>query len=323
MTQTAAPAWSTDSLERLDGKTALITGSTGGLGFEVACGLAKQGAAILLSGRNHDKGQAALARLHERVPFVKARFELLDLASLAGIEAFASAMRSRGEPIHLLANNAGVMGPATRLTTKDGFELQFGTNHLGHFALTGRLLPLLAAGNATVMTVASLAALKGEIPFGDLNARHSYNPMVRYRQSKLCNLLFALELNRRALKAPWPIHSRAAHPGWAASDIVANNGSLDQSANKAARFMRGLARRVAGPVFHAMGQTVEEGAWPLLYALASPEARDGGYYGPQGPGERRGVPGIAGLPALAHVPELAERLWTVSEQMTGVKYGLL
>ncbi|EHH67687.1 SDR family oxidoreductase [Gluconobacter morbifer] len=323
MTRSTTPAWSITELERLDGKTALVTGSTGGLGFETAVGLARQGAQILLTGRNREKGRAALNRLYERVPGVQARFEALDLASLKSIADFSGQLRAHHQTIHLLANNAGIMGPASRMTTKDGFELQFGINHLGHFALTGRLLPLLAAGNATIMTVASLAALNGELPFGDLNARHRYSPMTRYRQSKLSNLLFALELDRRARKAPWPIHSRAAHPGWAASDIVANNGSLDQGGTALGRFGRKIARGVAGPVFHAMGQSVEEGAWPLLYALASPHAEDGGYYGPVGPGERRGPPGVAGLPALAYDRKLAARLWEVSEQMTGVKYGLV
>lgn len=323
MTRLPQTSWSLDNLNRLDGQTALITGSTGGLGFEIACGLAERGASIILSGRNLEKGRAALNRLYERVPSVQGRFEVLDLASLASIAAFATALREQGRPIQLLANNAGIMGPASRLTTKDGFELQFGTNHLGHFALTGRLLPLLAAGNATIMTVASLAALKGEIPFGDLNARHRYNPMARYRQSKLSNLLFALELDRRAKKAPWPIHSRAAHPGWAASNIVSNNGSLDRNGTPIGRWGRKIARSFAGPVFHMMGQTVEEGAWPLLYALASPEAQDGGYYGPQGKGERTGLPGDAGLPEAASDHTLAKRLWAISEEMTGVKYGLL
>ncbi|GAP23253.1 oxidoreductase [Gluconobacter frateurii NBRC 101659] len=323
MTRSPHAAWSLDTLERLDGRTALITGSTGGLGFEVACGLAQRGAFIILSGRNLEKGRAALNRLYERVPSVQGRFEVLDLASLASVAKFTTALRDRGQPIHLLANNAGIMAPASRLTTKDGFELQFGTNHLGHFALTGRLLPLLAAGNATVMTVASLAALKGELPFGDLNARHQYSPMARYRQSKLSNLLFAAELNRRAHKAPWPIHSRAAHPGWAASNIVANNGTLDTTGNPISRWGRRIARNFAGPVFHALGQTVEEGAWPLLYALASPEARDGEYYGPQGKGERTGIPGEAIWPELAQDHQLAARLWSVSEEMTGVKYGLM
>lgn len=323
MTRSPQTTWSLDTLERLDGRTALVTGSTGGLGFEIACGLAQRGAFIILSGRNLEKGRVALNHLYERVPGVQGRFEVLDLASLASIAGFATALRDKGQPIHLLANNAGIMGPASRLTTKDGFELQFGTNHLGHFALTGRLLPLLAAGNATIMTVASLAALKGRLPFGDLNARHRYSPMERYRQSKLSNLLFALELNRRAHKAPWPIHSRVAHPGWAASNIVANNGTLDTRGNPVSRWGRRIARSFAGPVFHAMGQTVEEGAWPLLYALASSEARDGGYYGPQGKGERTGVPGEAMLPELAQDHDLAARLWSVSEEMTGVRYDLI
>nr|WP_294914159.1 SDR family oxidoreductase [uncultured Neokomagataea sp.] len=307
----------------LIGKTALITGSTGGLGFETAVSLAARGASVIISGRSLEKGRTALEQLRYRVPAAQARFEVLDLASLASIADFAGTLRAQGDPLHFLANNAGVMAPAQRLTTKDGFELQFGTNHLGHFALTGRLLPLLAKGEARIMTVASLAAKRGVLPFGDLNARHRYQAFERYRQSKLANLLFALELDRRARNAPWPIHSRAAHPGWAASNIMTNNAALDRHSTFVTRAARHTLRRVGWKVFTFMGQDVAQGAEPLLYALTSPNAQDGAYYGPKDREERRGPPAEAFIPPQAHDLETARRLWTVSETMTGVKYGLI
>ncbi|GBR53882.1 oxidoreductase [Neokomagataea thailandica NBRC 106555] len=305
------------------GKTALITGSTGGLGFETAVSLAARGANVILSGRSLEKGHAALQELRHRVPTAIARFEVLDLASLASIAECAASLKSHGEPLHFLANNAGVMAPAQRLTTKDGFELQFGTNHLGHFALTGHLLPLLARGEARIMTVASLAAKKGSLPFGDLNARHHYQAFERYQQSKLANLLFAFELDRRAKKAPWPIHSRAAHPGWSASNIMLNNAAFDQKSSLVPRLARKAIRSVGWKIFTFMGQDVAQGAEPLLYALTAPQAKDGGYYGPKNRDERRGPPAEAFIPALARDPELARRLWTLSETMTGVRYGLI
>lgn len=309
--------------QTLIGKNALITGSTGGLGFEVAVSLAAQGASVILSGRSLAKGRAALEQLQHRVPAAKARFEVLDLASLASIADFANLLRQQGEALHFLANNAGVMAPSRRLTTKDGFELQFGTNHLGHFALTGRLLPLLAKGEARIMTVASLAAKRGTLSFGDLNARHRYHAFERYQQSKLSNLLFALELNRRAQNAPWPIHSRAAHPGWAASNIMTNNAAFDQNHTPISRIARSTLRRVGWKVFTFMGQSVMDGAQPLTYALTAPNAQDGAYYGPRDKQERRGPPAEAFIPPQAQDLETARRLWTVSETMTGVKYGLV
>ncbi|AOX20793.1 SDR family oxidoreductase [Kozakia baliensis] len=317
MTSTSRP-WRLNAMPRLDGKTAVVTGATGGLGFETACGLAERGAETILAGRHAEKGHAALARLQQRVPHAQARFAGLDLASLASVSRFAESFE--GEKLDLLVNNAGVMAPAKRLTTQDGYELQFGTNHLGHFALTGRLLPALARGAGEVVTVASLAAWKGKMPFDDLNASHRYRPFSSYRQSKLANLLFALELDRLAKLKDWPIHSRAAHPGWAMSDIITNSANLGAGKSPLQRIMRSAQEHIGGSVFRLFGQSVAEGAEPILYAALSPQALDGGYYGPQGGGERRGPPGPAPIPPSASSPELAKRLWQVSERMTGVHY---
>ncbi|NVN03591.1 MULTISPECIES: SDR family oxidoreductase [Asaia] len=300
------------------GQTAIVTGATGGLGLATSIGLARNGADVIVTGRNAEKGREALATIASAVPGAKLRFEGLDLASLASIARFAE--RVNGQPVHVLVNNAGVMAPPQRRSTQEGFELQFGTNHLGHFALTGRLLPSLIAGEARIVTVASLAAWKGEIPLDDLNATESYRRFARYRQSKLANLLFSLELDRRARAAGAPLHVRAAHPGWSTSSIITNSAALDISRSPASRALALIQDRLGNVLFRLMGQDVTTGAAPFLYAALSPAARNGGYYGPQGAGERRGLPGPAMLPPSAMGLSLAEKLWQASENMTGVRF---
>jgi len=300
------------------GQIAIVTGATGGLGLATATGLARCGAEVIVTGRNAEKGREALMAIEEAVPGAKLRFEGLDLASLASIVRFAE--RLNGQAVHILINNAGVMAPPQRRSTQDGFELQFGTNHLGHFALTGRLLPSLIAGEARIVTVASLAAWKGMIPFDDLNATESYKRFARYRQSKLANLLFSLELDRRAKAAGVPLHVRAVHPGWSTSAIITNSAALDQAQSPVSRILALTQDRLGNMLFHRLGQNVTAGAESFLFAALSPSARDGGYYGPQGPGERRGSPGPALCPPAAMGLSLAEKLWQVSENMTGVRF---
>jgi len=312
--------WTLDALPRLTGKTALVTGATGGLGLETALGFARLGATVLLTGRNPDKSRNALLWIREHAPQATIRFEPLDVASLDAIADFADTRLTDGTPIDFLVNNAGVMGPRKRLTTKDGFELQFGTNHLGHFALTARLMPLLEKAEATIVTVASLAAWKGTLPFDDLNARHNYTAFGSYRRSKLANLLFARELARRAHENNWPVHSRAAHPGWSSSDIIANTAALGNASSPLQKTLINAQKRAGTLAFKLLGQSVAEGAEPILYAALSPEAQDGGYYGPLGQGERRGPPGPAQVPPTAEDPSLATRLWDASERLTGVTF---
>lgn len=309
----STPSVSTQPTQR----TAVVTGATGGLGLEVAHQLATQGIRTILAGRNPQKGEAALARIRAAVPDADIRFLKLDMASLTDIRDGADQLRDSLPALDILVNNAGVMGPSQRLATQDGFELQFGTNHLGHFALTAQLLPILTRGSGIVVTVASLAAWKGDLPFQDLNARKHYSPFGRYRQSKLANLNFAIELDRRARLHGDKIHSRAAHPGWSSSDIIANSAALGRNSSLIQRMLRQAQERIGSAVFHAMGQDVSHGALPLLYAALSPDALDGGYYGPQGRGERRGPPGAALIPPKAADPELARKLWQVSEELTG------
>ena len=246
-----------DGLPQLDGRIAIVTGATGGLGFEVARGLLRRGASVIVAGRDPIKGHHALVRLsNERSP-APPRFEQLDLASLPSVRAFASGI---GE-CDILINNAGLMGTPTRRTTSDGFELQLGTNYLGHFALTGLLLPALAraSGGGRVVSVSSVAHRRAGIAFDDLQSERRYGPMRAYGQSKLAMLVFAIELQRRATAAGWNLTSVAAHPGWAVTDIIRNESGP-------ALRRAGLA--VGRAVFNKVAQSAAEGARPRRVAAA-------------------------------------------------------
>jgi NAD(P)-dependent dehydrogenase (short-subunit alcohol dehydrogenase family) len=204
------------------GRTAIVTGATGGLGYETALALAKAGAEVVLTGRDDRKGASAIEKIGREVPDAKAAYEHLDLASLASVADFAQRMRAR-QSLDLLINNAGVMALPRRQTTADGFEMQFGTNYLGHFALTARLLPLLRrASEPRVVNVSSLAHRTGFIHFDDLQGVRVYSPWKAYGQSKLATLMFALELQRRSDAAGWNLTSNAAHPGFARTGLFAS-----------------------------------------------------------------------------------------------------
>ncbi|CEF54166.1 SDR family oxidoreductase [Acetobacter ghanensis] len=301
----------------LTGRVALVTGANSGLGFETALGLAHRGARLILPVRNPEKGQNALTRLRASCPMADVTLLPLNLASLRSVAACAKAIAAITDRIDIQINNAGVMAPTRRMETEDGFELQFGVNHLGHFALSAHLRPLLeAAENGGILvTVASLAAGKNTIHFNDLQSRHRYSPFGAYQQSKLANLLFAHELARRAGEQGWNLHSRAAHPGWAATSIVANGQGSTLP------YPLGLIEQTLGTaILRVMGQSAAGGAEPLLYAALSPQARDGDYYGPQGAGERRGPPGPAVVPPTARKGSLAARLWDVSERLTNTAW---
>jgi len=310
--------WTLEDAPMWPGGRAIVTGATGGLGLWTALGLARRGMHVVVAGRNAQRGEHALGFLRTHLPDGVFTFRTLDLASLASIKRFADTTLVAGAPVDLLVNNAGVMAPPDRTETADGFELQFGTNHLGHFALTGRLLPLLqkAERGGTVVTVASLAAWKGTLPFDDLNARHGYSAFGRYRQSKRANLVFALELDRRAREQGLAIHSRAAHPGWSLTDIIDNGPMLGRS-GKLAHLRKHLIRTIFG----TMGQSMEHGALPTLFAALDPRAQDGGYFGPQGRGERTGPPGPAPLPPGVDDVSTGKHLWDASERMTGVSWA--
>ena len=214
--------WTADDIASQEGRRALITG-TGGLGYETALALARAGARVVLAGRNPKKGSDAVGAIKQAVPGASVQFRQVDLASLASVAAFAAAVAEDQDGLDLLVNNAGVMAPPNRLETSDGFELQFGTNYLAHFALTARLLPLLRRGrDPRVVTLGSVAARDGAINFDDLQAERDYRPMPVYSQSKLACLMFALELSRCSQASGWGVYSLAAHPGIARTDLLPN-----------------------------------------------------------------------------------------------------
>lgn len=301
-------SWTASNIPDQHGRTAIVTG-TGGIGLEVARALARAGAQVILAGRNAAKGTTAIAQLRHEMPAAQVRFELLDLARLGSIESFSESLHRAQARIDLLVNNAAVMAPAQRRTTADGFELQFGTNHLGHFALTARLLPLLAqARRARVVSLSSVAARGGAIDFDNLQSEHSYRPMVAYSQSKLACLMFALELQRRSQAHGWGVDSIAAHPGISRTDLIPNGAGAHSAA--------GMARRYLWFLF----QPAAHGAWPPLYAATAVGAAGGGYYGPGKLGETRGKPAPAKVPPQAEDERVARRLWEVSEQLTGIGF---
>jgi NAD(P)-dependent dehydrogenase (short-subunit alcohol dehydrogenase family) len=300
--------WTTSDIPSQQGRSAVITG-TGGLGFEDALALARAGTEVIIAGRNPLKGAAAVARIRAEVSSATVRFEPLDLASLRSVADFAARLRSQRDSLDLLINNAGIMVPPKRQETEDGFELQFGTNYLGHFALTAHLMPLLRSGHdARVVTLSSVAARSGQIDFLDLQAERSYKPMPVYSQSKLACLMFAFELQRRSETARWGVSSIAAHPGVSRTDLL-HNAPGRWSAT-------GLTRSLLWFMF----QPASQGALPTLFAATSPMAEPGAYYGPNGLSETRGFPALSRVPPQATDKAAAERLWRVSERLIGMTF---
>ncbi|MCP1471858.1 NAD(P)-dependent dehydrogenase (short-subunit alcohol dehydrogenase family) [Sphingobium sp. OAS761] len=299
--------WTAADIPSQVGRTAVVTG-TGGLGYEDALALARAGCRVVVAGRNPEKGLQAVARIRAEFSQADIRFELLDLARISSIRAFADRMTEMGQ-LHLLINNAGVMVPPTLTETADGFELQFGTNYLGHFALTGLLLPLLRQSErARVVTVSSIAAPQGEIDFDNLNAEQSYHAMTAYSQSKLACLMFAFELQRRSDAHGWNLASIAAHPGVARTELLHNGPG------------RFSIHRMVRDLLPFLFQPVAQGALPTLFAATASEAEPAGYYGPNRLGETRGYPVAARIPPQALDEEVAARLWEVSEQLAGVQF---
>ncbi|MEN4479112.1 SDR family oxidoreductase [Mycolicibacterium cosmeticum] len=295
----------------LSGKRAVVTGASDGIGLGIATRLAGAGAEVIMPVRNPDKGRIAVAGIRERYPHAKVTLEDLDLSDLASVTALADKLRAEGAPIHLLVNNAGVMTPPDLQRTADGFELQFGTNHLGHFALTGRLLPLLKAGRARVTSQTSVAAKRGEINRDDLNWERSYDGMAAYRQSKIACGLFGLELSRRSQAAGWGISSNISHPGVAPTSLLAARPEVGRARDTlGVRMIRRLS------TLGLMVGTVDSAQLPAL--LAATAGRDGGFYGPQWPGNAGGPPGEHALWKPLCDTASAARLWAVSEELTGV-----
>jgi NAD(P)-dependent dehydrogenase (short-subunit alcohol dehydrogenase family) len=303
--------WTTADIPSLNGRTAVITGATGGLGYETALALAGAGAAVVLTGRNDVKGQHAIQRIRGQFPDAKVSYETLDLASLASVADFAKRFAAAHAALDLLINNAGVMALPTRQTTSDGFEMQFGTNYLSHYALTAQLLPWLRRGHQPrVVNLSSLTHRSGAIDFDDLQGTRSYSPQKAYSQSKLAMLMFALELQRRSDAAGWGLMSNAAHPGYARTDLIANGPG--------ANGLLGLINRLLQPI---ASHSAAAGALPTLFAAASPEAKPAGYYGPNWFYELKGPPVPAKIMPQAKDAAGATRLWDVSAALTGVSFN--
>jgi NAD(P)-dependent dehydrogenase (short-subunit alcohol dehydrogenase family) len=297
----------------LAGRRALVTGASDGVGLGLAGRLAAAGAEVLLPVRDRAKGEAAVATIRRRVPGADVSLRALDLASLRSVAALGEALRAEDRPIHILVNNAGVMTPPERRTTADGFELQLGTNHLGHFALVAHLLPLLRAGRARVTSQVSVAAARGTIDWSDLNGERSYDGMRAYRQSKIAFGLFGLELGRRSRAGGWGITSNLAHPGVVPTSLLAARPEVGRSRDT-------LGRRVIGAL-SARGVlfgTVQTALLPALLAATSPDAADGVLYGPAGPGHLGGAPAAQRLYRPLRDAVAAARVWTASEELTGV-----
>jgi len=302
--------WTAANIPDQTGKFAIVTG-TGGLGYETALELASRGAEVVLAGRNRAKGAKSVAAIRAEVPAAKISFEALDLANLGSIAAFADRMKSSHRALEILVNNAGVMSPPERKISADGFELQFGTNYLGHFVLTAHLLPLLrAAQKPRVTTVSSGMHRIGQINFDDLQFEKRYRPAAAYGQSKLANLMFAFELQRRSDAKGWGLLSTAAHPGFALTDLIPNGPGT-----------KGLNYQFSRVLALFLSQSPAEGALPTLFAATAAEARPGGYYGPNGTFELIGTPGVARSSRRAQDKVVAQRLWDVSEQLTGATFG--
>jgi len=298
--------WTNGDIPDLSGKRVIVTGANSGIGLRTALELARHGAGVVLACRSAERGERALATIRAEVPDGDVTLGSLDLADLASVRAFASA---HAGPLDLLVNNAGVMALPYR-TTADGFEMQFGTNHLGHFALTGLLLPgLLERPGARVVTVTSLMHRFGRLGLDDLDAERRYRKWPVYCRSKLANLVFAKELDRRA-----PFVSVAAHPGYASTNLQRTGPRM--AGSKVSEALADLATTL-------LAQSDATGAWPSLYAATSADVEGGQCYGPRGPGQSRGAPGRVRTLGRAADPELGRRLWEVSQERTGVSYDAL
>ncbi|WP_066365114.1 oxidoreductase [Herbidospora mongoliensis] len=304
-------AWTAADIADLSGKGAIVTGASNGLGLLAAGELARRGAKVVFAVRDVGKGEAAATRVRSAAPKAEIVVSRLDLSDLSSVREFAAEIPEIfPHGLDILMNNAGVMALPKRASA-DGYELQFATNHLGHFALTGLLMPsLLLRRSPRVVTVSSSLHSRGRIDFNDLNGNKRYSPFDAYSQSKLANLLFTYELQRRA--AATSLLSLAAHPGYTATGLQEAGPRMTGSA------ARGLMMRVANTV---MAQRPEMGVLPQLYAATAPGVPAAGFFGPDGRGELRGYPKLVASSPASHDEAVARRLWDESEQMTGVRYS--
>jgi NAD(P)-dependent dehydrogenase (short-subunit alcohol dehydrogenase family) len=302
--------WTADDIPPQTGRLAVVTGGSDGLGYEIALALARAGSDVILAGRDGAKARAALGRIRSLAPLAVVRFERLDLSNLASVADFSVRLAAMGVSVDLLVNNAGVMASGKRQVTADGFEMQLGSNYLGHFALTARLLPLLRrSGQARVVQLSSLAHRHGSIHFDDLQLEHQYKPLRAYCQSKLAMLMFALELQRRSDRHGWGLMSTAAHPGYPRTGMMTRGPAARNWLSRAALILRPF-----------LSQPAAAGALPALFAATAKEVRPGWYYGPTGIFEMKGPAGWAAIDEKARDPHAARRLWEASEKLTGVRW---
>lgn len=304
-----AEKWSDNDVPDQSGRVVIVTGSNTGLGFDTARVLAERGAQVVLAVRNADKGEAACEKIRQSVPKAKVSTQQLDLGSLESVRTAAAELRAAHPRIDLLINNAAVAFPP-KTTTPDGFELQFATNHLGHFALTGLLLEnMLGVDGARVVVVASLDhKLGGAIHFDDLQWERRYSSALAYAQSKLANLMFCYELHRRLVKSGAPLMAVTAHPGYTKSDLF--------------RHMWKPVRAMMKFSDLFIGQDPAKGALPQLYAATMPDVQGGQYWGPDGFLEMAGCPTLVQSSKKSYDQSVQKRLWTVSEELTGVTYPI-
>lgn len=304
-------AWSAGDIGDQTGRTVVVTGANSGLGLETSRVLAAKGARVLMAGRSAERLDPAVADVARTAGGPAPEAVVLDLASLDSIRTAADHITDSVDHLDVLVNNAGIMAPPLELTA-DGFESQIGVNHLGHFALTGLLLPLLAGEGARVVNVSSLAHQMGSLDPDDLMwQRRGYSAWPAYGQSKLANLLFTAELSRRAQAAGWPLIVAAAHPGYSSTNL--QYAAPEIARNRVGR----LAMRLMTTV---IGQSAADGALPQLYAVTAPDVHGDDYFGPRSMRESRGAPQRVGRRSAARDRDLAERLWDRSEELTGVHY---
>ncbi len=306
--------WTATQIPPQNGKLAYITGANSGIGYHAALELARAGAAVILACRDLAKAEAARKRIVAEIPTAQLEVAQLNLASLASVRAAAQSFLASNRGLDLLINNAGVMALPQRRLTPDGFELQLGTNHFGHFALTGLLLPAIlkasGAGAARIVTVSSIAHRGATMDFDNLNWEHDYKPWPAYRRTKLANLLFGFELHRRLERTPASPLSIVVHPGVSRTNLFAAGPGSGG----------GLQAFVAPLAIRIIGQSDAQGSLPTLYGATSPEARSGHFYGPDGFRQMRGYPVEVRAEQQAYDESLAGKLWQVSEELTGVRF---
>lgn len=301
-------------IPNLSGKLAIVTGANSGIGLGIAKRLAAANAEIIMAVRDLYKGEQALNGIQLLYPRATLRLEPLDLASLESVKTFGTRLHQQGQPVHYLFNNAGLMNPPSRFTTKDGFELQFGANYLGHFALTGSLLPLLkAAGQSHVVSMSSLYSRSGQIHFDDLQWQHRYSPVPAYAQSKIAMLLFAFRLNELSQQHNWGITSNAAHPGATITNLQTTGPTMGKT-------RRTWLQRL-GLHIPFMWQDIAHGCLPALQAAFQPGSPGAEYFGPDGFYELRGYPAPAKIPERALDKTNQQKLWDLSERLTSIKFN--